>query len=402
MPGSERQALMREGWEVLTFGQVLAHDVRRVRVEVGRQYPIVGVLGFGRGLLYREPVSSETTGYRELNEIRPNQAVYSKLKAFEGAITVAPPDLPESYASGEFPTFTTTQRVLPEYLRLLTQQSELWRTMAAKSKGMGGRRERLSPADFLMVRAVFPPVPEQRRIVHLVDALDAAIAASSELNRARRAAAVALRSSVFATDEAVIVGEQCSVSVGKQLQTKATAGEQCAYLRAGNIADGTLDLGEIKHMRVTADELGRLRLLEGDVLVVEGGNGYGKSAKWADIGHPVVFQNHVLRLRPQSDAYDTDYLFQWARFCHESGNFKPTGTGITNLGVGNIRKMRIAKATSDRRAVISLLVHYEEAEAAARATSTALGQLRSTLLTTLLSGEHQILESYGELMEVTA
>ena len=36
--------------------------------------------------------------------------VYSRLKAFEGAITVTPDDLPESFASQEFPTFALRVR----------------------------------------------------------------------------------------------------------------------------------------------------------------------------------------------------------------------------------------------------------------------------------------------------
>ena len=59
-----------------------ARDKRRV--EPDEEYPIAGVLGFGRGVLLRPAVRVRHIGtvpYR----IRTGQLVYSRLKAFEGA-----------------------------------------------------------------------------------------------------------------------------------------------------------------------------------------------------------------------------------------------------------------------------------------------------------------------------
>lgn len=389
---------MRKGWDRLQFGDVLKLDVRKAPVVDGALYPIVGVLAYGRGLLYRDPVSSGSTSYRELNLIRPDQLVYSKLKAFEGAITVAPADLTEAYASGEFPTFTATARVLPTFLRLMTQRSELWEAMAANSKGLGGRRERLNPIDFLALSACFPPLPEQRRILDLMAAVDDAVDAASSEVRAAHDAAAALRVTTFSTDRTVVLGDVYEVTVGKQLQSKATAGEKCGYLRAGNIADGSLDLREIKTMLVTEQELERLVLRDGDVVIVEGGNGYGKSAKWTGTGQPMAYQNHVLRVRPTGNEYDTEYAFQWARFNHENGLFAPTGSGIPNLGAGRVRLMPIAEATPARRQRMSLLRATDEAEALAREAEKSLQGLRSHVLNVLLAGNHEIPESYDELM----
>lgn len=390
---------MRDGWEDLRFGEVLELENRRAAVVTGRGYPIVGVLGFGRGLIHRDAVTSESTSYREMNVVGPNRVIYSKLKAFEGAITVTPADLEESYASGEFPTFITTPRVQPDYMRLLTQREKLWGSLAAGSKGMGGRRERLNPRDFLTISAPFPPVWEQRRIVDLIAAVDGTVDAAAQAFTSLRATASTLRASVFTASDTAHVGEICSVSVGKQLQSGEALGGLCGYLRAGNIADGELDLREIKQMRVSPDERDRLQLLDGDVVVVEGGNGYGKSAKWGGIGQPMVFQNHVLRLRPKTDRYDTEYLFQWARFCHETGRFKPTGTGLPNLGVGRVRQMSIPEATPARCASVRLLGLLGSAEAHYRAIQRSMRDLRSTMLSALLSGEHEIPESFDRLIE---
>lgn len=143
-------------WERVRLAEVVALDIEAVRVQATARYSIVGVLNRGRGLLFRKPIGGDDTSYQMLNRIRPDQIVYSRLKAFEGAITVAPNSLGEAYASQEFPTFTCSERILPEYFRLLTTTKRLWNQLQILSTGMGGRRERVKPADFLTIEMGLP------------------------------------------------------------------------------------------------------------------------------------------------------------------------------------------------------------------------------------------------------
>src|ERR1700722_2503194 len=53
----------------------------------------------------------------------------------------------------------------------------MWDALQGVSKGMGGRRERVKPADFLDIVMDIPPLPAQERIVDVIDAVDAQIAA---------------------------------------------------------------------------------------------------------------------------------------------------------------------------------------------------------------------------------
>lgn len=181
-------------------GEVLDLDVRQVPVTADGVYPIVGILNRGRGLLVREAVTAKTTKYLKLNRVRPGQVVYSKLKAFEGAITVVPDTMTESYASPEFPTFTCKDGVLPGYLALLTSRREVWEQMALFSKGVGGRRERLHPRDFLNLSIKVPTLTDQQKIIELVGAADE----STDAARETTAALKTLRSGLLA---ALLSGE---------------------------------------------------------------------------------------------------------------------------------------------------------------------------------------------------
>jgi type I restriction enzyme S subunit len=185
-------------WRKATLGEVVRLDVQTADVIAESLYPIVGVLNRGRGLLVREPLRGIDTAYKTLNKVRPGQIVYSRLKAFEGAITVVPKIAGAAYASQEFPTFTCGADLMPEFFRLLTTTPQLWDTLQNLSTGMGGRRERVKPAAFLGIPVALPPLSEQRRIVAVISAVDAQIEALTGEHARASAARLAFESEACA------------------------------------------------------------------------------------------------------------------------------------------------------------------------------------------------------------
>ena len=63
-------------------------------------YARAGVLGFGRGLFAHGPMRGSETKYAKLRRIHTGQLVMSRLKAFEGAVAVAPSAFDGSLALG--------------------------------------------------------------------------------------------------------------------------------------------------------------------------------------------------------------------------------------------------------------------------------------------------------------
>ena len=92
------------------------------------------------------------------------------------------------------------------------------------------------------------------------------------------------------------------VTLGKMVQPtrKNETDELRPYLRAAHLpAPGTLslDVGE-QQMYFSPSELDRLNLQKGDVVIVEGGAGYGRSAYLDDDLDGWGFQNSIVRVRP--------------------------------------------------------------------------------------------------------
>ena len=72
------------------------------------------------------------------------------------------------------------------------------------------------------------------------------------------------------------------------------------YLRVANVQDGYLDLETIATMDVPAEDLDRLTLRPGDVLMNEGGDfdKLGRGHIWEGQIDPCITQNHVFAVRP--------------------------------------------------------------------------------------------------------
>lgn len=396
-------------WDLVRLDQVIALDIETALVTATASYDIVGVLNRGRGLLIREPIAGNETSYKTLNRIRPNQIVYSRLKAFEGAITVAPNDLGEVYASQEFPTFTCGERMMPEYFRLLTSTRRLWDQMQALSTGMGGRRERVKPASFLTIEVNLPTLSEQRRIVDalaVVDAqaaaLQAEISAVCRVLKARRAELVASpRNDVVKAERAF------GILMGRQRSPQRTKGPSMTpYLRSANVGNGELNLGDVKEMDFDRGEQERYALRVGDVLVSEGSasaNAVGMAAVYGgEMDGVVCFQNTLLRYRAIQDVSTPSFTNHWCKWAYESGMFREaaSGTNIKHIGSKRAVTMPVALPTLDEQYKIGgELDSLEEAWLLRRTELAYLRSFRSALLTSFLTQAIEIPESYDDLLE---
>ncbi|MHC9585558.1 restriction endonuclease subunit S [Corynebacterium diphtheriae] len=93
------------------------------------------------------------------------------------------------------------------------------------------------------------------------------------------------------------------VSLGKTVQSKKLGENDrlTNYVRAANIQPNGLALDDQK-IYMTPDELVKYDIVANDVLVVEGGAGYGRSVTVEADMPGWGFQNHVIRLRPNHEV----------------------------------------------------------------------------------------------------
>lgn len=218
----------------------------------------------------------------------------------------------------------------------------------------GVTRPKVTLADFRRIGIQLPSIEEQRRIAAILDKADA-------IRRKReegiRLTEELLRSTFLdmfgdpATNpkrwERCSVGEVAEVQGGLQIAPiRDRHPYKIPYLRVANVYRDRLDLREIKKIGCTVAEFERVRLLPGDILLVEGhGNReeIGRSAIWDGSIESCVHQNHLIRLRVNRQFVESAYM---NAFINSEGGrrqlvgFGKTTSGLNTISVSNVRQVR--------------------------------------------------------------
>ena len=98
------------------------------------------------------------------------------------------------------------------------------------------------------------------------------------------------------------------VTKGRKLSGKSLI--SAPYLRVANVQDGYLDLNEIKTIEVLPSDIEKYVLLEGDVLLTEGGDPdkLGRGAVWYNEIKNCIHQNHIFRVRVNQTVIIPEFL----------------------------------------------------------------------------------------------
>lgn len=174
-------------WANTRLGEVLSLALNPVAVEASKTYPMSGVYSFGRGLFAREDLPGTQTTYRVLHRLGADALVLSQLKAWEGALGVVPPEHEGRFLSPQFATFHAhPDRLDVRFLGWWCRQPSVWEELRRRSRGMGARRDSVSPERFLSLDISLPPLAEQRRIVARVEEFAAKTGETGRLRESAR------------------------------------------------------------------------------------------------------------------------------------------------------------------------------------------------------------------------
>lgn len=154
------------------LASIMRLDIERVILDDATTYRLAGVLNEGQGLTDKGPFLGSETKYGAMNMLRDGQVVMRKLTAWEGPISVVPPEYDCYVASNEFPTFSLDDDVSRGWMRHVCRSTRLWSEMRNRVTGTVQRRKRLSPEQLLSVSLPIPPLDQQVRIQSALDALE--------------------------------------------------------------------------------------------------------------------------------------------------------------------------------------------------------------------------------------
>lgn len=353
---------------------------------------------------------------------RPGDVVFSKIDARNGAVGLIPATMPKVVLTPEYPVMVPDlARLRPAYLQYLLRAEHFRHDLQRQASGTSGRK-RVTPGAFLSLSVPLPSLTEQDALVKAYEAAQGE-AAQKEAKAAliAQASSAAFESSLGvapptplpdrpmfiawfkgverwshegilrdATQPAVAstawpmvaLSSVGKVSYGLQKSPANRPGKHSRpYLRVANVQRGVLDLAEMKYMDVPDEDMPKLRLMDGDVLLCEGNSPdlVGRGAIWRNEIPDCIHQNHVLRVRVDQAKLLPDFLLAVINSSHGQAYFRSKAKRTTNLASINSTEVAALPVPlpplKQQQAMLNAL---DECEKASEAKTSEASALRSS------------------------
>ena len=151
------------------------------------------------------------------------------------------------------------------------------------------------------------------------------------------------------------IGNIFNHASGKQQSSSNKAGgTPQKFITTSNLYWGYFVLDNVKVMNFTDEEIQTCSATKGDLLVCEGGAGYGRSAIWNE-DYDICLQNHVHRLRPCISGL-CEYVYHFMYLLKESNNLTSVGTAMPGLSANRLKGLLLPlPPLSEQRRIVTKL-----------------------------------------------
>ena len=299
------------------------------------------------------------SSYEKYKVVQPGDLVLNRFNAYKGALGIS------SYDGVVSPDYMTvkldTSRVDIRYIEYFLKSVETSAAIKMSMSGMGSSDpdssafSRLDKDDLFNLLLPITDLETQRRIADYLDKeiseMDALIeefeGLISSLESRRGVYLQSKFDPAITGDASMKMGTFAQISLGKTFQGEPKEGQNNAfpvnYVRAANIQPhGQLVLDK-QTMYATQDEVDKYTLNAGDVVIVEGGAGFGRSLTLQEDLPGWIFQNHVIRMVPRS-GWLGEFLDYTIRAHLYSGYIELQTVGATIPGLSSVRAANLPVA----------------------------------------------------------
>ena len=140
----------------------------------------------------------------------------------------------------------------------------------------------------------------------------------------------------------------------QQSSSNKGGGTPQKFITTSNLYWGYFVLDNVKVMNFTDEEIKTCSATKGDLLVCEGGAGYGRSAIWNE-DYDICLQNHVHRLRPCVSVF-CEYVYYFIYLLKESNNLASVGTAMPGLSANRLKGLLLPfPPLSEQRRIVAKL-----------------------------------------------
>ncbi len=300
------------------------------------------------------------------------------------------------------------KQCLPEFFNLYSQSDEYLSTVVKECTGT--TRNRISRSNLALTPIPVPPLPEQQRIVSILDEAFASIAtaktnAEKNLQNARALFESHLQAVFSQRGEGWVekkLGEICDLLNGFAFKSgDAVPESQTQLVRMGNLYGNrlSLDRGPVFYPNRFAVDYQRYLLKEGDLIIsltgTTGKEDYGYAVRIPACGYDLLMNQRIAKFDSiRQDIVHLDYLFYYLRSRAFLDILYPTanGTRQANLSSITIKTLPIplCSVREQKRIASSLDEMADNSQRLAslyRRKLTALDELKKSLLHQAFAGK---------------
>jgi restriction endonuclease S subunit len=335
--------------------------------------------------------------------------------AFEGesVLVAGNGDLNVKYYDGKFNAYQRTY-VLNSIDRSILDNRFLFLYMQTyieylRSETRGTVIQYLKKAQFTDAKIKLPPLPDQKRIVDLISSVDSYIESlQQQLEGAKKSRNAVLHELLTAGGDDWVettLGEICTEGLfadGDWVESKDQDPEgEYRLLQLADIGDGTfLNKSDRWMNREQFNRLGCTKLEVNDVLIARMPDPIGRACLFPE-GLPVcatVVDVAIVRTGNETLQKFLALLINSSDFRTEAFSLL-TGTTRQRISRGNLAKISFAIPSQEKQLeIVNLISLFDVGIAQSIRVIEEAKQLRSGLLSDLLSGEHEIPVTYDKVI----
>lgn len=251
------------------------------------------------------------------------------------------------------------------------------------------------------IKISYPPLPEQQRIVALLDEAFAGLAtakanAERNLHNARALYDGHLEAIFGRRDEGWVehaLGDLIEIQNGYAFKSNEYTDSGYFVIRIGNVQDGEISLNNPRYIRLTDQRLERFVLEEGDILVSLTGN-IGRVGIIQGEHLPAVLNQRVARIMVKNKSIGRAFLFRFLSSPTFRAGLQSAGHGAAqqNVSTKEIESVRLSMPSrSEQQAIVDEFNRFDEAVSRLanvyERKLTALEELKKSLLQQAFNGE---------------
>jgi type I restriction enzyme S subunit len=344
---------MSAAWTTVPLGEVIEHRKEFIIIDDLQTYRRPRVQLHAQGIVLRDAVLGAQIKTKKQQVAREGEFLVAEIDAKVGGFGIVPADLHGSIVSSHYFLYGhRTSQLDNRYLGWFVKTREFRQQIEAQGST---NYAAIRPDDVLGYKIPLPPLDRQKRIVARIEGLAASVAEAQRMRLQSSQETHALKNgylrhlfSKLAKTASIEIGQLCDVRGGIQKSPdRAPGANPVRYITVAHVQRDRLDVTDKRYFEVSADELERWKLKSGDVLIIEGNGSadqIGRACLFRGEIHNCVHQNHVIRLRPNTEIMIPEYLNFFLNSPagrDEVQSLSRTTSGLRTLSVGRIRSIKM-------------------------------------------------------------